>query len=115
MRKESTSSQNAPTFTCVVCGKDKELVAVGKCDHRRVCSYCVMKSRLHYNYKKCPICLEILDIVFICEFTDKTPFKDLMAKKGNFMKTKNLKNVTYIIQQLKEKKKPCNYVDLIVL
>ena len=84
MRKESTSSQNAPTFTCVVCSKDKELVAVGHCDHRRVCSYCSMKSRLHYNYKKCPICLQILDIVFISEFTDKTPFKTLLTKKEEF-------------------------------
>ena len=84
MRKESTSSQNAPTFTCVVCSKEKELVSVGLCDHRRVCSYCAMKSRLHYNYKKCPICLKILDIIFICEFTDKTPYKTLTTKKNEF-------------------------------
>ena len=104
MRKESTSSQNAPTFTCVVCGKDKELVAVGKCDHRRVCSYCVMKSRLHYNYNKCPICLEILDIVFICEFTDKTPFKDLMAKKGEFYEDEEFEkcNIYYTTIEGKE-------------
>ena len=104
MRKESTSSQNAPTFTCVVCGKDKELVAVGKCDHRRVCSYCVMKSRLHYNYQKCPICLEILDIVFICEFTDKTPFKDLMAKKGEFYEDEEFEkcNIYYTTIEGKE-------------
>ena len=81
MRKESTSSQNAPTFTCVVCSKEKELVAVGECDHRRVCSYCSMKSRLHYDYKKCPICLKVLDIIFICEFTDKTPFITFMKNK----------------------------------
>ena len=84
MRKESTSSQNAPTFTCVVCSKESELVAVGSCDHRRVCSYCAMKSRLHYDYKKCPICLKILDLVFICEFTDKTPFVNLVKKKDEF-------------------------------
>jgi hypothetical protein len=84
MRKESTSSQNAPTFTCVVCSKDSELVAVGSCDHRRVCSYCAMKSRLHYDYKKCPICLKILDLIFICEFTDKTPFVNLVKKKDEF-------------------------------
>ena len=84
MRKESTSSQNAPTFTCVVCSKEKELVAVGECDHRRVCSYCAMKSRLHYNYKKCPICLKVLEIIFVCEFTDKTPYKTLITKKDEF-------------------------------
>ena len=84
MRKESTSSQNAPTFTCVVCGKENELVSIGSCDHRRVCSYCSMKSRLHYDYKKCPICLKILDEVFICEFTDKTPYESLVKKKDEF-------------------------------
>ena len=84
MRKESTSSQNAPSFTCVVCSKENDLVAVGSCDHRRVCSYCVMKSRLHYDYKKCPICLKILDTIFICEFTDKTPYEKLLKKKEEF-------------------------------
>ena len=84
MRKESTSSQNAPSFTCVVCGKENELVAVGSCDHRRVCSYCAMKSRLHYDYKKCPICLKVLDQIFICEFTDKTPYTTLVNKKDEF-------------------------------
>ena len=84
MRKESTSSQNSPTFTCVVCGRDNDLVAVGSCDHRRVCYYCAMKSRLHYDYKKCPICLKILDDVFICEFSDKTPYKTLISKKEEF-------------------------------
>ena len=84
MRKESNSSQNCQYFTCVVCSKENELVAVGSCDHRRVCSYCSMKSRLHYDYKKCPICLKILDLVFICEFTDKTPFENLCKKKDEF-------------------------------
>ena len=84
LRKESTSSQNAPTFTCIVCSKEKELVSVGLCDHRRVCSYCAMKSRLHYDYKKCPVCLKILDIIFICEFTDKTPYNTLIKKKDEF-------------------------------
>ena len=84
MRKESTSSQNASTFTCVVCGKENELVSIGSCDHRRVCSYCSMKSRLHYDYKKCPICLKLLDVVFICEFTDKTPYESLVKKKDEF-------------------------------
>ena len=70
--------------TCVVCGKENELVAVGSCDHRRVCSYCAMKSRLHYDYKKCPICLQVLDQIFICEFTDKTPYSTLVKKKDEF-------------------------------
>ena len=84
MKKESTSSQKAPTFTCSICSKEKELVSVGECDHRQVCSYCAMKSRLHYDYKKCPICLKILEIIFICNLTDKTPFKTLISKKDEF-------------------------------
>ena len=84
MRKESTSSQNAPTFTCVICSKEKELVSVGECDHRRVCSFCAMKSRLHYDYQKCPICLQTLDLIFIVEFSDKTPYKILVTKKDEF-------------------------------
>ena len=84
MRKESNSSQNSPYFTCVVCSKENELVAVGSCDHRRVCSYCSMKSRLHYDYRKCPICLKILDLIFICDFTDKTPFENLCKRKDEF-------------------------------
>ena len=84
MRKESNSSQNSPYFTCVVCSKENELVAIGSCDHRRVCLYCSMKSRLHYDYRKCPICLKILDLIFICDFTDKTPFENLCKRKDEF-------------------------------
>ena len=84
MRKESNSSQNSPYFTCVVCSKENELVAIGSCDHRRVCLYCSMKSRPHYDYRKCPICLKILDLIFICDFTDKTPFENLCKRKDEF-------------------------------
>ena len=84
MRKESNSSQNCQYFTCVVCSKENELVAIGSCDHRRVCLYCSMKSRLHYDYRKCPICLKILDLIFICDFTDKTPFENLCKRKDEF-------------------------------
>ena len=72
------------TFTCIICGKEKELVSVGECNHRKVCSYCIMKSRLHYDYKKCPICLTILDLIFIVEFSDKTPYNELIEKKEEF-------------------------------
>ena len=84
MIKESTSSQNSLTFTCIICGQEKELVCVGECNHRGVCSYCAMKSRLHYDYKKCPICLKILDIIFIVDIIDKTPYKALISKKDEF-------------------------------
>ena len=84
MKKDLSSSQTAPTFTCVICSKEKELVTVGICDHRRVCSFCSMKSRLHYNYRKCPICLQNLETIFICDFTDKTPYQTLIKKKDEF-------------------------------
>lgn len=84
MRKESTSSQNAPTFCCLICGQDKNFVSVGDCDHRRVCLYCIMKYRLHYNEFKCPLCQKLNEIIFICDFPDKTPYKQLIEKKDEF-------------------------------
>ncbi len=48
-----------------------------------------MKSRLHYDYQKCPICLQVLDTIFICDFTDKTPFETLMKKKDEFYEDLN--------------------------
>ena len=84
MLQQSSSSQDILTFICLICSKEKELVAVGECEHRSVCSYCTMKSRLHYDYKKCPICLKLLDIIFICELNDKTPYKTLVSKKDEF-------------------------------
>ena len=84
MEKESNSIKNLATFTCVICSKEKELVSVGMCDHHGVCSYCSMKCRLHYDNKKCPICLQNLDTIFICEFTDKTPYQTLIKKKEAF-------------------------------
>ena len=86
MSKELASSQNASNFICIICGKEKELVSVGICDHRSVCSFCAMKSRLLYDYKKCPICLKILDEIYICEFNDKTPYQTLITKKDEFYK-----------------------------
>ena len=86
MSKELASSQNASNFICIICGKEKELDSVGICDHRSVCSFCAMKSRLLYDYKKCPICLKILDEIYICEFNDKTPYQTLITKKDEFYK-----------------------------
>ena len=84
MRKESSLNQIISTFTCIICSKEKELVSVGICDHRCVCFFCAMKSRFHYDYKKCPICLQNLETIFICEFSDKTLYQTLIKKKEKF-------------------------------
>ena len=83
--KESISSQNiSSSFTCIICGNEKELVSVGECNHLQVCSYCAMKSRLHYDNKKCPVCLKLLEIIFICEITNKIPYEILIKQKEEF-------------------------------
>ena len=104
MRKDLASSENALNFTCIICSKEKELVSVGICDHRRVCSYCAMKSRLHYDYKKCPICLKILDEIYICEFNDKTPYQTLITKKDEFYKDEEFEKcgIYYTTEEGKE-------------
>ena len=84
IEKESTTNQNISSFTCIVCGNEEELVSVGECNHCQVCSYCSMKSRLLYDYKKCPICLKFLEIIFICEITNKIPYETLIKKKEEF-------------------------------
>ena len=82
--KETISSKNKSSFTCIICGNEEELVSIGECNHTRVCFFCAMKSRLHYDYKKCPVCLKFLDIIFICEITNIIPYEILIKKKENF-------------------------------
>ena len=86
--KESTSIQNTSSFTCIICGKEEGLVSVGECNHFQVCSYCAMKSRLHYDNKKCPVCLKLLEIIFICEITNKIPYDILIKKKEEYYEDK---------------------------
>ena len=91
MRKESSSSQNATTFTCLICGENKVFVSVGECNHRCICLYCTLKSRLHYNDKRCLLCLRHLETIFICDFNDKTHYENLLKKKDEFYEDDEIK------------------------
>ena len=55
-----------------ICGIDKKYIS----------NFAVYELLL--DEMRCPICLKILDLVFICEFTDKTPFVNLVKKKDEF-------------------------------
>lgn len=80
MRKESDSI----IFTCVICKEEKDFYSMGQCEHKGVCDYCCMKSRMLYKDMRCPICTTKLDYVFILEREDKTPFAELAKEKDLF-------------------------------
>lgn len=80
MRKESDSR----IFTCVICKEEKEFYSMGQCEHRGVCDYCSMKSRMLYKDMRCPICTTKLDFVFILEKEDKSAFVELVKEKDLF-------------------------------
>ena len=103
--KESISSDKASLFTCIICGNEEELVSIGECNHSRVCCYCAMKSRLHYNYKKCPVCLKLLEIIFICNIVDKISYETLFKKKEEFYEDEEFDKcgIYYTTKEGKEK------------
>jgi hypothetical protein len=108
MIQQSTSSLIVSVFTCLICGKEKELVSVGECEHRSVCSYCSMKSRLQYNYKKCPICLKVLESIFICEISDSTNYKTLISKKDEYHKDEEFDKCGIYYTTIKGKEEALN-------
>lgn len=77
MRKESDSG----VFNCIICKEDRQYYCFGKCEHRGVCNFCCMRLRILYNDKKCPLCSEKLDYVFIFEIEDRPSFKETDADK----------------------------------
>ena len=84
MRKESTSSQNSPTFNCLICKEDRRYVSIGICNHRRICLYCIMRARLFYNEKKCSMCNTNLEEVFIVDFSNKITYDELIKGKSYY-------------------------------
>lgn len=108
MMQQSTSSLIVSVFTCLICGKEKELVSVGECEHRSVCSYCSMKSRLQYNYKKCPICLKVLEFIFISEISDSTNYKTLISKKDEYHKDEEFEKCGIYYTTIKGKEEALN-------
>ena len=84
MRKESTSSQNSPTFNCLICKEDRKFVSIGICNHRRICLYCIMRARLFYDEKKCAMCNTNLEEVFIVDFSNKITYDELIKGKSYY-------------------------------
>jgi len=82
MRKVSDSG----VFNCIICKEDRDYTSVGICDHKGVCIYCSLRSRILYKDKKCPICTTKLDYVFIIEVDDKSPIVELENNKEYFYK-----------------------------
>ena len=86
MRKESTSSQNSPTFNCLICKEDRKFVSIGLCNHRRICLYCIMRARLFYDENKCPICNTNLDEIYILDFSNKITYEEIIKEKDLYYK-----------------------------
>lgn len=68
MRKES---EDITRFNCTICRENKLYVAVGICNHTRICNYCSLKSRMFYDDYKCPICNTILLTLFVIPITER--------------------------------------------
>jgi hypothetical protein len=77
MRKES----DAETFNCIICKEDRDYYSIGVCEHRKVCNYCSLRSRILYKDRKCPICTTKLDYVFIFENLEKPSFAEMDKNK----------------------------------
>jgi hypothetical protein len=79
MRKES----DAEYFNCIICKEDRNFCSIGVCEHRKVCMYCALRSRILYKDKKCPICTSKLENIFIIENLDKSSFTQLNKNRDN--------------------------------
>ena len=78
MRKESDSYNH---FNCVICKEDRIYYSFGSCEHRKICMYCSMRSRILYNDCKCPLCSTKLDYVFVYEFSEKPSYDSVLKQK----------------------------------
>ena len=82
MRKES----DADHFNCIICKEDRHFYSVGSCDHRKVCLYCSLRSRILYKDKKCPICTTKLDNIFIFENLERPSLQEIESNKEYYYK-----------------------------
>lgn len=73
MRKES----DADVFNCIICKDDGHFYSVGSCEHKKVCIYCSLRSRILYKDKKCPICTTKLDYVCIFEKEEQPSIQEI--------------------------------------
>ncbi len=81
MRKESDTN----IFNCIICKEDRLFYALGSCEHRGVCIYCSLRSRILYKDKKCPVCTTKLDIVYIFEISERLSFSEAENNKDFYL------------------------------
>ena len=82
MRKESDSE----IFNCIICKEDRHYFSIGNCDHRKVCNYCSLRSRILYKDKKCPICTSKLEEIFIFDSNEHPFYSDIEKNKEDYYK-----------------------------
>ena len=87
MRKES---DNYNHFNCVICKEDRIYYSFGSCEHRKICNYCSMRSRMLYKDLKCPLCSTKLDNVFIFEFSDKPTYEQVYNHRDDYYPDENV-------------------------
>ncbi len=82
MRKESDLDK----LNCIICKEDRDFFAIGSCEHRKVCHYCALRSRILYKDLKCPICMTKLDEIFIFEVSEHPTFTEIQENKEFYYK-----------------------------
>ena len=111
--KDESNSQ------CVICGEKMEYYSIGQCNHKEICYYCTLKNRTFYNDKKCPLCNQTLDIVYISPKTETKSYEELSKEDLSSYYKDNESNETGVFyidisaleaaMQLKAYKCPINY------
>ena len=51
--------------TCIVCTSEMKFSAIGNCEHNDVCSECVQRLRIIHNDRRCCVCQQECEFVFI--------------------------------------------------
>lgn len=64
-RERERQGESEMEDCCAVCAEPLEWVAYGACNHREVCSTCVTRLRFVLKDKKCCICKQECDSVFV--------------------------------------------------
>lgn len=88
MRKKS----DIDSFNCIICKEDRNYFSLGICDHRKVCNYCSLRSRILYKDKKCPICTTKLEEIFIFEWNEDPIYSEELKNKDDFYKDDGFKD-----------------------